>query len=65
MNVLLCRGVLNVEVNLQPLGMYVLVRGDWHLEQVSEEPCFRRHLCTRASHMTYNAWRRALYGVFE
>jgi hypothetical protein len=42
-NVLSCRCVLNLEVNLQPPSMGVLVKGDWQLGHVSDGPCFRRH----------------------
>jgi hypothetical protein len=64
-NVHLCRCVLNLEVNLQAPNMRVLAKGDCHLEQVSECPCFRRLLCIWTPHMTSNASRRALYCAFE
>jgi len=64
-NVLLRRWALNFKVKLQPPSMCVLVRGDCHLEQVRDVPCFRRHLCIWTLHMTYIVSRRDRYDVFE
>ncbi len=65
LNVLLCRCVRNLAVNLHFPRMCVLLRGEWHLVHMREGPNFLRHRWTWTPHMTYSVSRLARYGAFE
>ena len=62
LNVLLCRLILSLAVNLHPPNIWVFVSGAWHLVQIRDGLCFLLHLWIWTPQATSSESLLARYG---